>query len=123
MADNYARHALSRRAAFEVTHPAALAAARLFADEPVLRVVDLGAADGVNSHVSRPLGVWSGGGRERGDQPPTRGELDRAHLEHRLARHRTGRTHHIPRQGAQGDLLRRRGNEIGFGGAIDSEGS
>src|SRR5436190_20299999 len=50
MADSYARHALSQRAAFEVTHPAALAAARLFADEPVLRVVDLGAADGVNSH-------------------------------------------------------------------------
>jgi len=50
MADNYARHALSQRAAFAATHPAALAAARLFADEPVLRVVDLGAADGVNSH-------------------------------------------------------------------------
>jgi len=50
MADTYARHALSQRAAFEATHPAALAAARLFADEPVLRVVDLGAADGVNSH-------------------------------------------------------------------------
>jgi hypothetical protein len=50
MADNYARHALSQRAAFEATHPAALAAARLYTDEPVLRVVDLGAADGVNSH-------------------------------------------------------------------------
>ncbi len=50
MADDYARHALSQRAAFEATHPAALAAARLFADEPMLRVVDLGAADGVNSH-------------------------------------------------------------------------
>jgi SAM dependent carboxyl methyltransferase len=50
MADDYARHALSQRAAFEATHPAALTAARLFADEPVLRVVDLGAADGVNSH-------------------------------------------------------------------------
>ena len=50
MADDYARHALSQRAAFEATHPAALAAARLFADEPVLRVVDLGAADGVNSY-------------------------------------------------------------------------
>jgi hypothetical protein len=50
MADSYARYALSQRAAFEVTHPAALATARLFADEPVLRVVDLGAADGVNSH-------------------------------------------------------------------------
>ena len=50
MADDYARYALSQRAAFEATHPSALAAARLFADEPVLRVVDLGAADGVNSH-------------------------------------------------------------------------
>jgi hypothetical protein len=50
MADDYARHALSQRAAFEATHPAVLDAARLFADEPVLRVVDLGAADGVNSH-------------------------------------------------------------------------
>jgi hypothetical protein len=50
MADDYARHALSQRAAFEATHPAVLDAARLFAEEPVLRVVDLGAADGVNSH-------------------------------------------------------------------------
>jgi hypothetical protein len=50
MADDYARHALSQRAAFEVTHANALDTARLFADEPVLRVVDLGAADGVNSH-------------------------------------------------------------------------
>ena len=50
MADDYARHALSQRAAFEATHPAALAAARRFADEPVLRVADLGAADGVNSY-------------------------------------------------------------------------
>ena len=57
MADDYARHALSQRAAFEATHPAVLAAARLFADEPVLRVVDLGAADGVNSHgLIRDLG-------------------------------------------------------------------
>jgi hypothetical protein len=50
MADDYARYALSQRAAFEATHPAALDTARLFADEPVLRVADLGAADGVNSH-------------------------------------------------------------------------
>ncbi len=50
MADEYARGALSQRAAFEATFPAALRAARLFADERVLRVVDLGAADGVNSH-------------------------------------------------------------------------
>ena len=57
MADDYARHALSQRAAFEATHPAVLAAARLFADEPVLRVADLGAADGVNSHaLIRDLG-------------------------------------------------------------------
>ncbi len=50
MADDYAQHALSQRAAFEATHPAALAAAREFSEEPLLRVVDLGAADGVNSH-------------------------------------------------------------------------
>jgi hypothetical protein len=50
MAVDYAQNALSQRAAFEATHPAAMAAAREFADEPVLRVVDLGAADGVNSH-------------------------------------------------------------------------
>ena len=57
MADDYGRYALSQRAAFEATHPAALAAARLFADERVLRVVDLGAADGVNSHgLIRDLG-------------------------------------------------------------------
>ena len=50
MAADYARYALSQRAAFEATHSAACSAARLFADAPVLRVVDLGAADGVNSH-------------------------------------------------------------------------
>jgi SAM dependent carboxyl methyltransferase len=50
MAVDYARNALSQRAAFEATHPAVLAAAHEFAGEPVLRVVDLGAADGVNSH-------------------------------------------------------------------------
>ena len=50
MADDYARHALSQRAAFEATHPAVMAAARRLASEPVLRVADLGAADGVNSH-------------------------------------------------------------------------
>ena len=50
MADDYARYALSQRDAFAATHPAALAAAAAFAAEPVLRVVDLGAADGVNSH-------------------------------------------------------------------------
>jgi hypothetical protein len=50
MADDYARHALSQRAAFEATHPAVLAAAERLANEPVLRVADLGAADGVNSH-------------------------------------------------------------------------
>ena len=50
MADDYARHALSQRAAFEAIHPAVMAAAGQLASEPVLRVVDLGAADGVNSH-------------------------------------------------------------------------
>jgi hypothetical protein len=62
MADDYARHALSQRAAFEATHPAALAAARRFADEPVLRVADLGAADGVNSyHLIRDLATERAG--------------------------------------------------------------
>ena len=50
MADDYARYALSQRASFEATHPSVLAAARLFADERVLRVADLGAANRVNSH-------------------------------------------------------------------------
>ena len=50
MADDYARHALSQRAAFEATHPAVMAAAEQLASEPVLCVADLGAADGVNSH-------------------------------------------------------------------------
>jgi SAM-dependent methyltransferase len=50
MADDYGQYALSQRAAFEATYPSALDAARLFENEPVLRVVDLGAADGVNSH-------------------------------------------------------------------------
>jgi hypothetical protein len=54
MADDYAQHALSQRAAFAATHPAVLAAARLFANEPVLRVVDLGAADGVRSWEGMP---------------------------------------------------------------------
>jgi hypothetical protein len=50
MADDYARHALSQRAAFEAIHPAVMAAATGLASEPVLCVADLGAADGVNSH-------------------------------------------------------------------------
>ena len=50
MADDYARHALSQRAAFEATHPAVMAAAGRLGSEPVLRVADLGAADGVNSY-------------------------------------------------------------------------
>jgi len=50
MADDYGRYALSQRAAFEETHASVLAAAARFADERVLCVVDLGAADGVNSH-------------------------------------------------------------------------
>ena len=45
MADDYARYALSQRAAFEATHPAVLAAAGLFADEPVLRQFFLPAPD------------------------------------------------------------------------------
>ena len=50
MSDDYARHALSQRQSFEAIHPAVMAAAGRLTSEPVLRVVDLGAADGVNSH-------------------------------------------------------------------------
>jgi hypothetical protein len=50
MSDDYARHALSQRASFEAIYPAVLAAAEQLSNEPVLRVADLGAADGVNSH-------------------------------------------------------------------------
>jgi hypothetical protein len=50
MADDYGRHALSQRAAFEATHPAVMAAAEQLTGESVLCVADLGAADGVNSH-------------------------------------------------------------------------
>ena len=50
MADDYAANARSQRAAFARTYDAVLAAVDAFDDEPTLRVVDLGAADGVNSH-------------------------------------------------------------------------
>ena len=63
MANDYARHALSQRAAFEATHPAVLAAAERLKSEPVLRVADLGAADGVNSHgLIRDLVAQRAGG-------------------------------------------------------------
>ena len=62
MADDYARHALSQRAAFEATHPAVMAAAERLSGEPVLYVADLGAADGVNSHgLIRDLVAQRGG--------------------------------------------------------------
>ncbi len=62
MADDYAAGALSQRAALEATHPEVVAAARQLADEPVLRVADLGAADGVNSHgLIRALVAERGG--------------------------------------------------------------
>lgn len=51
MADDYAAYALSQRASFEQTFPVVMDAAREFDDEEVLRVMDLGAADGVNSHA------------------------------------------------------------------------
>jgi hypothetical protein len=63
MAEDYGRHALSQRASFEVTHPAVMAAAERLASEPVLRVADLGAADGVNSHgLIRELVAQRAGG-------------------------------------------------------------
>lgn len=62
MADDYARYALSQRACFEATHPAVLAAVEQLANEPVLRVADLGVADGVNSHgLIRDLAALRGG--------------------------------------------------------------
>ena len=63
MADDYARHALSQRAAFEAIHPAVMTAAEQLADVPVLCVSDLGAADGVNSHgLIRDLVAQRSGG-------------------------------------------------------------
>jgi hypothetical protein len=63
MADDYARHALSQRAAFEAIHPAVMSAAEQLVHEPVLCVSDLGAADGVNSHeLIRNLAAQRAGG-------------------------------------------------------------
>jgi hypothetical protein len=93
MADDYARYALSQRAAFEATHPAALAAARLFADEPVLRVVDLGAADGVNSHgLIRALAEERGGRLVYAlvDLPTNAWAVAADHLRHAFARAANG---------------------------------
>ncbi len=50
MADDYAVFAKSQAASFARTYPTAIEAARSFSDLPELMVVDLGAADGVNSH-------------------------------------------------------------------------
>lgn len=62
MDDDYASYALSQKAAFERTFPVVMEAARGFADEPVLRVLDQGAADGRNSHaLMRDLIALRGG--------------------------------------------------------------
>ena len=53
MADGYARYALSQRAAFEATHPSALDAAQLFADEPV------GLQPGLSASASAKLTIRS----------------------------------------------------------------
>ena len=50
MAVDYGRYALSQRGRSRRPTRRRWPLARLFADEPVLRVADLGAADGVNSH-------------------------------------------------------------------------
>lgn len=47
VADDYGRYPRSQSVAFEATY----SSARRFADERVLRVVDLGAADGVNPYA------------------------------------------------------------------------
>ena len=95
MADDYARYALSQRASFEATHPAVLAAAQRFADERVLRVVDLGAADGVNSHgLIRDL-VQERAGRPLiyalVDLPTNAWSVAGEHLRHAFTTRRTGR--------------------------------
>ena len=51
MDDDYASYALSQRMSFEHAFAAILTAALELNDERVLRVVDQGAADGVNSHL------------------------------------------------------------------------
>lgn len=51
MDDDYASFALSQRRSFEHAFPAILEAALALDDEPVLRVMDQGAADGLNSHL------------------------------------------------------------------------
>ncbi len=51
MDDDYAAHALSQRMSFEHAFPAIMAAALELDHEPVLRVMDQGAADGANSHL------------------------------------------------------------------------
>lgn len=51
MDDDYASYALSQRRSFEHAFPAILEAALALDAEPVLRVMDQGAADGLNSHL------------------------------------------------------------------------
>ena len=51
MDDDYASFALSQRRSFEYAFPAVLEAALALDHEPVLRVMDQGAADGLNSHL------------------------------------------------------------------------
>lgn len=51
MDNDYAAYALSQRKSFEHAFPAIMAAALDLDAEPVLRVVDQGAADGANSHL------------------------------------------------------------------------
>jgi hypothetical protein len=62
MADDYGEAALSQRAALEAVHAEVLTAAASFDRVPVLRVADLGAADGVNSHglIRKLIGVRGG---------------------------------------------------------------
>ena len=88
MDDDYASYALSQRRSFEHAFPAILEAALALDGEPVLRVLDQGAADGLNSHlliavlaamragrplvysfVDMPTNAWSVAARHLGDHP------------------------------------------------------
>ena len=85
MAEDYAAYALSQRAAFEQTFPVVMDAAREFDGEDVLRVMDLGAADGVNSHALMADLIALRGGRSLVysfvDMPTNAWTLAKGHLE------------------------------------------
>jgi len=106
MDDDYASYALSQRMSFEHAFAAILTAALELNDERVLRVVDQGAADGVNSHllirtlvamragrplvysfVDMPTNAWAVAARKLGGHPDLGGAVVVVpHAKHPLAR-------------------------------------